>query len=200
MKIKTFISVFLPLLIASCSMLQKKVNSESTNTVPGFEYKYPKTGEWLIGSIKDGNILIGKKVEADGTSVLATVKYGPIGITNNELAELKKTGKIKAHSPEEIISSFRTNLELDAQQGRVKNIKTKYEEKKYDKGRCLTFSQVGDDNGTMPILNEGLWCINSKTYSYIMLNISARVPAGRVVPNLSTEKSEFFGSLVFIEK
>jgi hypothetical protein len=192
--------IILLLLITSCALLQTKVNSESTNTAPGFEYKYPKTGEWILGSAKPGNVVIGKKTEGDGISVLATVKYGFIGLTNSELEELKKTGKIKAHSVEEIISSFKINIETDAKQGRVKNIKTKFEEKKYDKGSCLTFSQIGEDNGKTPISNEGKWCFNSKVYSYIMLNMSARVPESKQLPNLTTEKAEFFNSLVFTEK
>ncbi|HEX7675850.1 MAG TPA: hypothetical protein VF412_16855 [Bdellovibrio sp.] len=199
-KMKKCALIILPLLIASCALLQTKIDSEATNTAPGFEYKYPKTGDWILGSAKPGNVIIGKKTGGDDTSILATIKYGPIGLTNSELEELKKTGKIKAHSAEEIISSFKKNIEMDAKQGRVKNIKTKFEETKYDKGSCLTFSQTGEDNGKMPISNDGKWCFNSKAYSYIMLNMSARVPEGKRLPDLTLEKAEFFNSLVFTEK
>lgn len=192
--------IILLLFTASCSVLQKKVDPELTNVVPGFEYKFPKTGEWVLGSSKPGNIVIGKKAEEADSSVLATVKYGPIGLTNNELEELKKTGTIKAHSATEIISSFKMNIENDAKQGRVKDVKTKFEDKKYTHGSCLIFSQIGKDNGTTPISNEGKWCFNSKTYSYIMLNMSVRVPEGKRLPDLNSEKNEFFGSLNFIEK
>ncbi|MGZ3768570.1 MAG: hypothetical protein ACXVCP_02400 [Bdellovibrio sp.] len=189
--------IILPLLISSCAFLQKKVDSYSTNSAPGFEYKYPQTGEWILVSSKPGNIIIEKKTEAQGTSVIATIKYGPIGLTNNEFEELKKTGKIKAHSAEEIISSFKKNIEADAKQGRVKNITTKFDETNYDMGSCLTFSQTGEDNGAMPISNMGKWCVNSRTYSYMMLNMSARVPEGSQLPDLTVEQTDFFNYLVF---
>ncbi len=197
---KKYVLLFLPLLVASCSLLQTKVDSNMTNTAPGFEYKYPETGDWILGSVNPGNVTIRKNTEGAKVSVLATLKYGPIGVTNTELAELKKTGKIKAHSTEEIILSFKKNIEADAKLGRVKNIKTKFEEKKYESGSCLIFSQTGEDNEKMPISNDGKWCINSKTYSYIMMNISARVPAGKPLPNLFAEKAEFFNSLIFTAK
>ena len=197
---KTGILCILLLVFTSCTLMQKKVDSEAINSAPGFEYKYPKTGEWIFGNTEPGNIIIGKKTEGDLTSILASAKYGPIGLTNSEMSELKKTGKLKAHSESEIISSFKTNLENDAKQGRVKNIKSTYEEKKYDNGSCLIFSQTGEDNGTLPISNNGKWCFNKKTYSYIMLNISARGPEGKQLPNLTAEKNEFFSSLVFTEK
>jgi hypothetical protein len=189
----------LSLLLTSCALFHKKVNSETTQFADGFEFKYPKTGVWYLGGSKPGNIVIGKKPE-DGISVLATVKDGPIGLTNSELAEAKKTGKIKMHSEAEIISSFKSNIENDAKQGRVKNIQSTFEEKKYDKGSCLIFSQVGEDDGRMPISNYGKWCFNSEAHSYIMMNITARVPEGKNLPDLTSEKNEFFNSLVFTEK
>jgi hypothetical protein len=192
--------IILLTLLSSCSLLQTKIDPESRNTVQGFEYKYPKTGEWILGSQNSGNIAIGKRTNSDEESVIATVRFGPIGLTNSELEELKKNGKSKAHSTEAIIASFKTNIEADSKQGRVKNIKTKFQEKKYDSGSCLLFSQSGEDNGKMPISNDGKWCFNSKTYSYIMLNISSRVQEGKQVPSLTSEKNEFFDSLIFNEK
>jgi hypothetical protein len=192
--------LILPLFLTSCSLLQKKVNSEVTYSASGFEYNFPKTGEWFVGNAKPGNIIIGKKPEDDGTSVLATVRSGPMGITTKELEELKKNGSIKAHKATEVIASFKANVENDAKQGPVKNIKTKYEEKKYDLGSCLIFSQTGIDQGARQISNEGKWCFNSKSYSYIMLNLSARVPEGKTLPDFTSEKNEYFDSLVFTEK
>lgn len=188
------------LFLTSCALLQKNVDSKAVNYAPGFKYNFPKTGEWILGNSSPGNIIIGKKNTEKSSTVLATVKYGHIGLADSEMSELKKTGKIKAHSESEIISSFKSNLENDAKQGRVKKIKSNYEVIKYDNGSCLIFSQTGEDNGLMPISNYGKWCFNKKTYSYIMLNMSARVPEGQQLPSLTNEKTEFFNSIVFTEK
>lgn len=171
------------------------------NSAAGFEYRFPRTGDWFVSQSNPGSIVIGKKFDADGQSLIAIVKNGPIGVTRAELDEYNKTGKkIKANSESDIIDSFRKNIERDAKQGRVKNIQTKFSEKKYDFGSCVVFSQTGEDTGAMPISNDGKWCFNRRTYSYIMLNISARMPSGKKLPDLTSEKSEFFDSLIFTEK
>ncbi len=189
------------LFLSSCATFQAKVNSESTNSASGFEYHFPRTGDWFVSQSTPGNIIIGKKSDNEGQSLIASVKSGPIGVTKAELDEFNKTGKkIKANSESDIIESFRKNIERDAKLGRVKNIQTKFSEKKYALGRCLLFSQTGEDTGFLPISNDGQWCFNSRTYSYIMLNISARMPAGKKLPDLTSEKSEFFDTLVFTQK
>lgn len=187
--------------LSSCATFQTKVNSELTNSAFGFQYHFPRTGDWYVSQSNPGNIVIGKKSENEGQSLVASVKSGPIGVTKAELDEYNKTGKkIKMNSESDIINSFRKNIENDAKLGRVENIQTKFSEKKYDLGSCLIFSQTGEDAGAMPISNDGKWCFNRRTYSYIMLNISARMAAGKKLPDLTSEKSEFFDSLVFTEK
>ncbi len=147
---------------------------------------------------------IGKKPSADGATTLAVVRWGPMGISNSDIEAARKQGKkvISAYTEAQVHTSFRKDIETDAAVGRVKNIRTNFIEKKYDGGSCLLFSQTGVDTtpkGPMPILNEGKMCFNSVAYRYLILNLSARVLEGKKLPDMSSERSEFFESVKFVK-
>lgn len=181
------------LIVFSCSHLVPKKTDVAPSAgalqqVVGFNFQLPKTGKWLMGEASREEILFGQDPATSGASVVGLARHGEIS-------------KLTAVTTEkEILTDFKKKIEADSESGRVKNIKTIFSEKKFDKGSCLLFSQTGSDQtpkGAMPISNEGQWCFNTITKTYIMMNLSARVAAGQSLPNLQVAKSEFFDSLVF---
>ncbi len=189
----------------SCSILQKKIDSNAVHEVAGYKFSFPKTGEWYLGESTAGKYSFGQKPSDDGSSTVGFVRSGPIGVATSEITAARKSGQniIKAKTTAEILSSFRKDIENDAKSGRVKDVRTTFTEKKYSEGGCLYYSQTGKDvtpKGLMPISNEGKMCFNNMSYSYIMMTLSSRVPNGKNLPSLEKEKTEFFESLVFTKQ
>ncbi len=127
----------------SCSNLPKKVNANETQSVSGFDYNYPSSGEWFHGQASSGMQTIGKKPSADGATTLAVVRWGQMGISSSEIEAARKQGKkvIPAYTEAQVLASFRKDIETDAAVGRVKNIRTNFTEKKYDPSRIKHITQ-----------------------------------------------------------
>lgn len=199
------ISLLMLFSFLSCSILQKKIDSNTVHEVSGYKFRFPTTGEWYLGESTAGSFSFGQKPSDDGSSTIGLVRSGLIGVTTSEITAARKSGQniIKAKTTAEILSSFRKDIENDAKSGRVKDIRTTFTEKKYSEGGCLYYSQTGKDvtpKEMMPISNEGKMCFNKMSYSYIMMTLSSRVPNGKNLPSLEKEKTEFFESLVFTKQ
>ncbi len=184
--------ILFALVIQACSLLQKKIDPDHHfETESGFSFQFPMSGEWYSGAETKGQYMVGKKPLSDGSSILAVVRHGPVWTPGG-----------KSMTSAEMFEFFKKDIEKDSQGERVSEVKTHFLRKKVGEAECLSFNQLGQDNGSKDIMrlsNDGMICLHPKRrYQFIWMAISQRSPIGKPAEDLTDDENRFFSSLRFL--